>query len=205
MRIPVQWRRTWQKTPEAHQLPFPATPHLRTALLGDGACFGELVAFPQARWRDLPAFDPQVLVGAAAVLLKAADLTFSGQLPLNTLDSAVFVLTQTGGRPLAETERNLLWRAFLVPVFELLVDRNGKLLAAECEAHDGWHLADLSLEILPEEEELLFQRRGVPGTEIATGLSAERPIAVCSCGNQAPLLRNIRLAKAPARLLAATA
>ena len=37
-------------------------------------------------------------------------------------------------------ERERLWRAFRVPVFEQIIAPDGELLAAECEAHDGLHI-----------------------------------------------------------------
>lgn len=53
---------------------------------------------------------------------------------------AVF-LTCTEGEPLpAEAERNTLWELFRVPVFAVLLDRKGRVLAYECEAQSGMHL-----------------------------------------------------------------
>lgn len=54
---------------------------------------------------------------------------------------AVF-LTCREGEPLpGEAERNTLWELFQVPVFAILLDRKGHVLAYECEAHCGMHLA----------------------------------------------------------------
>src|SRR5271157_250641 len=41
---------------------------------------------------------------------------------------------------LSETQRDQLWQVFQVPVFAVLLDRNGRLLAYECEAHSGLHV-----------------------------------------------------------------
>jgi hypothetical protein len=41
---------------------------------------------------------------------------------------------------LAPVDREALWRAFHVPVFEQIIGARGQLLAAECEAHDGVHI-----------------------------------------------------------------
>lgn len=190
----MQLRRSWQKTQETNQLPFPATPSIRTALLGSVCVsFPGLTAFPEGRWRDLTAFGPQALVGSSAAMLRAAEAMFRGELPLTTLDCAVFVLTELGTPVLGEADREVLWRAFLVPVFELCVDRSGNLIAAECEAHDGWHLTDPKLEFLTGGTELFIRRRGSPGTEIRTGMKAERAAASCCCGNDASLIRNIQM------------
>lgn len=206
MGISIQWRRSWQRAPEPQQLPFPASPSVRAALLGNGTWAEDLPSFPEGRWRELLAFGPQALVGATPVMLRAAAMMFRGELPLTTLDCAVFVITQVGAPVLAEADREILWRAFLLPVFELCVDNKGKLIAAECEAHDGWHLADPKLEFLSEGPELFIRKRGSPGTEMRTGMRAERSPTICCCGNNAPLLQNIRmLEKTPGRILAAIA
>jgi uncharacterized protein YjhX (UPF0386 family) len=203
----MQLRRSWQKTQETNQLPFPATSGVRTALLGSTCIsFHGLATFAEGRWRDLCAFGPQALVGSTPVMMRAAAAMFRGELPLPTLDCAVFVLTELGTPVLSEADREVLWRAFLVPVFELCVDRSGNLIAAECEAHDGWHLADPKLEFLTGGTELFIRRRGSPGTEMRTGMKAERAPTSCCCGNHASLIRNIRmLQRVPAPSLAATA
>jgi hypothetical protein len=56
------------------------------------------------------------------------------------LTHALIVLAQSPAYLLTEARRDLLWRAFRVPVFEQIVSANGELLAAECEAHDGCHI-----------------------------------------------------------------
>ena len=42
---------------------------------------------------------------------------------------------------MTDADRECLWWAFRVPVFEQVIGKSGKLLAAECEAHDGLHVA----------------------------------------------------------------
>jgi hypothetical protein len=207
MGISMQLRRSWHKTQETNQLPFPATTSVKTALLGSSCiAVGGLTTFADGRWRDLCAFGPQALAGSTAVIMRAAAAVFGGELALPTLDCAVFVLTELGTSVLGEADREVFWRAFLVPVFELCVDRSGNLIAAECEAHDGWHLTDPNLEFLSGGTELFIRRRGSPGTEIRTGMKAERARTSCCCGNEAPVIRNIRmLERVPVAALAATA
>src|SRR5258708_2127553 len=48
---------------------------------------------------------------------------------------AVIVLGRTHGPRLLEAARDRLWQAYRVPVFEQIIGRSGRLLAAECEAH----------------------------------------------------------------------
>lgn len=56
------------------------------------------------------------------------------------LQHAVIVLTQGNEPALLEEDRDLLWDAFGVPVFEQCIGPKNELLAAECEAHDGLHV-----------------------------------------------------------------
>jgi hypothetical protein len=44
-------------------------------------------------------------------------------------------------------QRQELWQAFRVPVFEQIVGENGALLAAECEAHAGLHIESSRLDL----------------------------------------------------------
>ncbi len=57
-----------------------------------------------------------------------------------SLTHAVIVLARPRGRRLSDLDRDRLWRAFHVPVFEQVVGKAGELLAFECEAHDGLHV-----------------------------------------------------------------
>ena len=52
----------------------------------------------------------------------------------------IFALHYPGSPFLSETERDQLWQLFQVPVFAVLSDRNGRLLAYECEAQSGLHV-----------------------------------------------------------------
>jgi len=51
-----------------------------------------------------------------------------------------FALNYPGFPFLSEIERDQLWQVFQVPVFAVLLDRNGRLLAYECEAQSGLHV-----------------------------------------------------------------
>jgi hypothetical protein len=52
----------------------------------------------------------------------------------------IFALHYPGTPFLSEAERDQLWHAFQVPVFAVLLDRDGQLLAYECEAQSGLHV-----------------------------------------------------------------
>jgi hypothetical protein len=52
----------------------------------------------------------------------------------------IFALHYPGSPFLSETDRDQLWQVFQVPVLAVLLDRNGRLLAYECEAQSGLHV-----------------------------------------------------------------
>lgn len=51
----------------------------------------------------------------------------------------IVVLSDFRSGLLSEDDRDYIWHTFGVPVFEYLLDATGKILARECEAHDGLH------------------------------------------------------------------
>ncbi|HEY9140864.1 MAG TPA: hypothetical protein VIN93_08225 [Bryobacteraceae bacterium] len=81
---------------------------------------------------------------------------------------AVFVLQNEGDPLLNDAQRDELWELFQVPVYVLVLDRNRRVCAYECEAHQGLHLP---LDIGP--------RRIPPGVETSP----------CGCGRPGPRLR----------------
>ena len=52
----------------------------------------------------------------------------------------IFALHYPGTPFLSETERDELWQVFHVPVLAVLLDRDGHLMAYECEAQSGLHV-----------------------------------------------------------------
>ena len=67
---------------------------------------------------------------------------------VGSLTHAVVVLTRSVDGLLTVEQREQIWRAFRVPVFEQIIGENGILLAAECEAHAGLHIESPKLELL---------------------------------------------------------
>jgi hypothetical protein len=191
MRFPSLWQRS-ERAPACQSLPFPAGPNLRAALAGNSGRLKDVVTFPENRWRALPSFAPQVLAGELPFLLRLANHIFDGTLEIPSLDVALFVLTRLGENPLLADQRNMLWRAFRVPVYELYVDESNTVLAAECEAHEGWHVRHPRLKFNLRSRELLFQKHGLAANPLQTGLMADGLDSICACGNDAPLLRHVR-------------
>ncbi|MES1260478.1 MAG: hypothetical protein ABUS49_01990 [Acidobacteriota bacterium] len=130
----------------------------------------------------LQEFDPRALIAPLHAAMELAHLRLRGLLTLPSLELAL-VLTRIDGTPLAAGERDLLWRAFAIPVFEQLRDAGGRVIARECEVHDGLHLdaaavipAELKGEIVNEHCECGGEtprlKRQVPGREKAAAAVA---------------------------------
>ena len=90
-----------------------------------------------AEWRTVPARLADgpcaVLTGTFAELMEAAQANARAE-------QAVYVLHYPDRPFLTDAERDTLWQTFQVPVFLLLLDRNGRLAAWECEAQEGMHV-----------------------------------------------------------------
>jgi hypothetical protein len=80
-------------------------------------------------------FEPEVLAGTAAQLRRIA-LSRSPA----SVRNAVVVLTHEGEAGLAEYDRDMFWDVFGVPAFEQYLTRRRRLLASECDAHEGLHV-----------------------------------------------------------------
>ncbi len=55
---------------------------------------------------------------------------------------AILVISGLGEGALYEADRETLWHAFEVPIFEQRHGADGALLAWECEAHEGLHIVE---------------------------------------------------------------
>jgi hypothetical protein len=162
------------------KLPFSFGQNVKAAQISSvGSTFDSVQVFESPRWSELVRFEPRVLVGSWRDLHLLAEQVALGKLELATVDHALFVVTGCGSAPLNDTVRVILWQSFGVPVYELLVDNSGVLLAAECEAHEGWHIqpgASVS---------------AVGDKTMVAGTSSERPVIglsgyienePCACG-----------------------
>ena len=141
----------------------PVDPAPRTAILARG--FIETPSarvFPEGWSERARRFNPASIAGPLQLLRRMARDTWS-------FDQAPVVLTYAGGPVLTTLDRDALWKAFGVPVFEQLLSAKNRLLATECDAHAGMHV--------------------VSGCE---DCALERD--VCACGNPAPrMIRGSRI------------
>ena len=134
----------------------PFDPGAKTAVLMAGFRNTRTVrVFPGGWCQQAARFHP------AAIAAPIDELRRLGHLRIDACNAAI-VLTR-GAKPLlTQEDRDLIWEALGVPVFEQCLGPNNRLLAFECEAHDGLHL------------------RVPPGPALET--------SICACGRATPRL-----------------
>ena len=164
------------------QLPLPAGSNVRIAQVSNlNGRFDSAQSFCRDRWDQLETFRPGVLVGSEADLRGLAELAQRDFIDLTSVDHAVFVLTACGENPVTDISRVVLWQTFGVPLYELLVDAKNRLLASECEAHEGWHIESCtSFSLL--DGELIVNAPGL--SDVPTGLTGRIEMELCPCGHR---------------------
>ena len=119
----------------------------------------------------------RAVAGAAVVLRQLAEAVLEGS-TLPPIDAAVIVFTGICHGELTVLERDLFWRVFQVPVFEQFLAPDGRILATECDAHEGLHLLD-------------------PDAPLP-GFRAFLETAPCGCGNPHPRVTGLERLDPPA-------
>jgi hypothetical protein len=97
--------------------------------------------------RHMPALHDAKTVAAPLRELRGIDTSlWRPEYPL-------IVLSHVDEGLISEDDRNWLWSKFRVPSFEYLLDRSGRIVARECEAHEGLHFDSEALHgtILPDD------------------------------------------------------
>lgn len=139
--------------------------------------------FTDLRLKD---FAPQVVAAPIDTLRAMAQEALEGGLELPSVNRCIVAFTGIVQGSLRAQDRDLLWRAFQVPVFEQFRGFAGEVLAEECEAHAGLHI--LEERLLPEISatgELLVSflaNPRMPLFRLATGMAARMEKAPCACG-----------------------
>lgn len=153
-----------------HELHYPLCPAPRVAVLGLELRGPRGVhCMPQWSAAALRRLRPQALAGWWNELAEVARMMQAGELELPELQYPVILFSRPESAPLPARCHDLLWDWFRVPTFEQIRAANGALLAYECEARDGFHLA-------------------APGAEAQ--LALVRATVPCACGSPAPLYRS---------------
>lgn len=184
------------------KLPFPAAPHLRIAQISPCGTFDAVECFAFERWPEIDAFRPQALVGSALALHMLAVRVREKMLDLSCVDRAIFLTSQCGGATLSDSVRVILWQTFGVPVYELFIDAAGKLIASECEAHQGWHVQP-HVKVTTEGSKTILLS---PGKSRPLRLTARVQTGICPCGRAGcRILPAEQTPAQPVRMLAAIA
>lgn len=158
-------------------LVYPVPPAPPTAVLGPWFRSKGLVrVFPQGWSAAAAAYAP------AAIAADWPQLEALLPLKIPSLTHALIVLARPEEAWVTLAQRQKAWNAFGVPVFQQVVARNGVLLAAECEAHEGLHIDSASL----------------------SAAAGSMETAVCGCGRKTPRLMSVAPAD-PLRALSAQA
>ena len=142
---------------------------------------------------DLPAlieYAPDALVLPLGNALALADQKRRGLMDLPSLKSALIVLTSVQlpeSASIAPHHRDLLWRAFGLPVFEQLRGLDGRVAARECEVHDGLHFTPDADSAANDGASLLM--------DLPAGCDAEVVREHCECGAETPRLKIVTAPK----------
>jgi hypothetical protein len=146
------------------------------------------------KWLEkLEQFAPESMAGSLGELLFLASLRCSKALRLDALRHSLVVIFQTEQPWITREDREDLWAAFGLPVYEQIYSITG-LLATECEAHDGLHIAPgaiwnrrLNGELWFREPASWWEDRG--DAFAPSGLFGDVEEAPCPCGRPTPRLR----------------
>ena len=144
----------------------------------------------------LARYEPEMIAGPIDTLRCFAEAVRRGATWIPPLRHSVIAFTGILEGPLRADDRELLWQAFGVPVYEQFFGFGGDLLAAECDAHAGLHLSRDAgyLERLPSGEILVtfLDNPHFPVLRLESGMLAEWHEAPCECGSVEPRLVNLR-------------
>ncbi|MBV8550903.1 MAG: hypothetical protein JOY54_06355 [Acidobacteriaceae bacterium] len=185
------------------KLPFRVTPKVRIAEISAIPTVEMARGFSYEQWTELPLYRPSVLAGTTSELKLLVEEIERKKLDLSCVDRGITVLTYSCSPLLDDIFRVLLWQTFGVPVYELLVGPNRTLIAAECEAHEGWHVRP-SADVSFVDGELMCTFRSCP--PVQTGWLGRLEIEPCACGRgSARLMDLVFPMQQTRRKLAATA
>jgi len=192
-------------SPQAFRSPLEHTP--KTAILMAGFQPTSGVKVMAQNWsKGLKRFGASALAAPVGVLRSLAEAVETGEQEAPSLRH--FVVSFTGGEQgeLAEDDRERFWQVFQVPVFEQRLGFDGRVIAYECEAHNGLHIVPerAAIEETAHSELLLTSLTDLrhPTLRVGTRLGGKIQHDCCDCGNAASRLIGARPLPAPQPLAA---
>lgn len=168
----------------------------RTAVLSGG--FEQTAAvrsFTYQPLEELREFEPETLAGPLARLSHLAEALRAKKIALPSLTRGVVVFTGLKHGSLKQAHREILWRAFQVPVYEQFRGFGQELLAWECEARDGLHIETSNALFEDDGGELRvtsLECREYPILRLGTELEGRIARTACGCGEESPRLIGVR-------------
>lgn len=179
--LALRWPALSAPAPGAlHELCYPLAPMPRVAVLGwRFQPARNLVCLERWHARQLDAAAPESLAASPADLNLVAALRREGLLRLPHLAYPLVALLDAEDDPLTEEQVDQLWQRFGLPIRQQFHERSGRLLAYDCEAASGFHVAQ-------------------PGFRLAAMWDAT---GECGCGDPAPRLEPARRARAATAIL----
>ena len=177
--------------PQAFRSPLEHTP--KTAILMPGfAQTSDVKVLPHNWSRRLKRFGASALAAPVTVLREVAAAVETGDLEIGKLKHFVVPFTGADHGELREDDRERFWRVFQVPLFEQRLGFDGRVIAYECEAHSGLHIAPerAAFEQAASSELLLTSLTDLryPTLRIGTHTSGSIRHECCDCGNAASRL-----------------
>ncbi len=129
-------------------------------------------ALGASRPQALESWKPQALAGHRSELFSIGELRRRGHLSLAELALPLVVLSSLREGPLSAAQHDRLWSLYGLPVYEQIRAADETLLAWECDAREGWHLA-LNADGSPKLTSERVRAAGWQGNELP---------APCPCG-----------------------
>jgi hypothetical protein len=164
--------------PDGRSFRYPLDPCPKVTVICDTLHAPGCTHVAESAWVDPHDLRTETLAAPASLLLDLPD-GWMPQLPL-----VAFTGSRHGFLDVSDRER--LWRRFGVPVFEQLIDDDGRIFASECEAHEGLHIDDWVSHTLTDGEVVV---NGSP-----SGVAARQIAGLCGCGRIGPRLLDVRTA-----------
>jgi hypothetical protein len=145
MQIFMRWKPASRPTSRLAEYVSPVEPAPRTVILEPGFAETRRVKVFGQGWDESVARSrPAVIAASAADLIRLAQRWESEwERPTHFL----VILSRADTGLATVEERDLLWDAFGLPVFEQVLDVSNHLLAYECDAHDGVHIRRAGLRL----------------------------------------------------------
>ncbi len=142
---------------------------------------------------ELARYRPDVIAAPLPTLLELGEAVLHGGANAPEAELGVAPLTGVGRPAIRPAERNLLWLALRMPVFEQFRGPAGELLAWECEAHAGLHIVAGRAEFFRSRGEAEIRMRLTRDSiSVPTGLEGRVETEPCACGREGPRLCGLR-------------